>query len=123
MHLKKHYLPILFSLSIGLTLTACSFQKVSKVDIENANDYPISLTIRTNNIQETYSGIKPKERISKTYDWTKLDSTEGQFVLFVKNEQSGGVDSFTHGFIRRGELYNYLYLKSEGSELKVEISN
>ncbi|MBL7772012.1 MAG: hypothetical protein JNM95_04005 [Chitinophagaceae bacterium] len=104
------------------SLFSCSYDKITKVDIENRNKHTIEVGIKTNNVSQSYGPIKAGERMSTTYNWTELNQEEGQFVFTVKHS-TGGVDSFTHGFIRKGELYNYVYLISEQDQLKVEISN
>lgn len=106
-----------------LLFISCSTQKVAKVDIINHNAYPITVKIKANNIQQSYTQIKPNERRTSTLDWTGLSQEEGEFIFFIKNENQGTLDSFSHGFIRHGELYNYIYLDANGSELKVDISN
>lgn len=113
----------LIGIFIITCLFSCSYNKVSKVDIQNDNSYPITIMIKANNVSQRFGPIEAGQRVTQQFDWTKLNQEEGQFEFFVKNTKSGGEDHFTHGFIRHGELYNYIYLASKGDQLKVEISN
>jgi hypothetical protein len=117
----KH-LGYFFLLSFML-LTSCNFNKVAKVDIVNSNPYPISIRMRTLNVEKSFESIPANSKITAEYDWTQLSKEEGQFIFFVTHSSTGQRDSFAHGFIRHGELYNYIYLDSKGDQLKVEISN
>jgi hypothetical protein len=111
--------PILFIL-LSFTLFSCSLNKITKVTIENKNNYAIDVTIQANNISQTYANIQPKELVENIFDWTKIDKTDGEWHFIVKS--ASGRDSFAHGFFYNGELYSFVNLKCEGSQLKVEIT-
>ncbi len=114
----KYFLSFLFI----LLLNACKMEKASKVEITNENDYPITITIKTNNISHTFKNIKAKETITDWYNWDGLDNKDGEWIFIVKKENTNGEDQFKHGFFRNGNLYNYVTLISKGDELKVQIS-
>lgn len=118
--MKRFILPLLVG---GLLPMSCSFDKDAKVDIENRNNFPVSISIEANNVKQVFGPIKPHDKIQDHFNWTNLNKDEGQFIFRVENMNTHNKDSFSHGFIRNGELYNYISLIAEGSELKVEISN
>lgn len=102
---------------------SCSTKKVTEVSITNENAYPVSVRITTNNVSQTFSGIKPGEEKKVIYDWTALEKkAEGQWVFRIENENTKGADEFTHGYYNNGELFNYVTLVCKGDQLKVQIS-
>ena len=103
-------------------LSACSFKKVTEIQISNNNSYPISVTVKTNNIEQRYTAISPLSKTTKEYDWSTITKEDGQWVFFITNEHTSGIDSFSHGYYTHGELSNFAEVISEGSELKVRIS-
>jgi uncharacterized protein YxeA len=111
----------LFIIAI-LFATSCSTNKVSTVNIENRNPYPISITLKALNCQQTFSAIASGEKKQEKFDWTSIEKKEGQYVILVMNEQTKGVDSFSHGFYKNGELCGFVDLISEGSQLKIQLS-
>jgi hypothetical protein len=97
-------------------------KKITTVNIENRNAYPISLTLQTNNIRQTFEGIAPQSSKTFEYDWTTIEKREGEWIIVVCNADSKGCDSFAHGFFQHGELSSFADIISEGSQLKVKIS-
>ena len=104
------------------TLFSCSTNKVTEVNITNENDYPLSVTVRALNCSQTFSGIQPHAEFRGIFDWTTIEKGDGEWIFLIKNENSGGVDSFSHGYFTKGELFSYAELSSKGSQLKVKIS-
>ena len=104
------------------SFAACSTNKVSTVNIENRNSYPISITLKALNCEKTFAGIAANDKRQETFDWTHIEKKEGQYVILVKNDQTQGVDSFSHGFYKNGELCGFVELISEGSQLKIQLS-
>lgn len=113
----------LFAIGMICLCLSCHYDKVAKVDIENRNNYAVSVTVEANNVKQVFGPIEAHKKIQDQFIWTHLNKEEGQFIFRVENMTTHLKDSFSHGFIRNGELYNYISLISEGSELKVEISN
>ena len=103
-------------------LFSCSNRKVTKVEIKNSNQYPIKFTVKALNSKVSIDNILPGETKSAEFDWTDIEKKEGQWFLFVKNNQTGGTDSFAHGYFTHGELSNYLDAESMGSQLKVKVT-
>ncbi|HMN32661.1 MAG TPA: hypothetical protein PKA54_04755 [Chitinophagaceae bacterium] len=114
----KYFLSLLFS----IILFSCKMEKATKVEITNENDFPISVTIKTNNISHTYQNIKANETITEWYNWQGLDNNDGEWIFTVKNENTNGQDQYKHGYFTQGSLYNYVTLISKGDQLKVQIS-
>lgn len=110
---------VIFSLCL---FSACSTKKVTEFNITNNNNYPISVKVTTNNVSQTFAGIKAGEKFTGLYDWTTLEKKEGQWVFRVQNDQTKGADEFTHGYYTNGELFNYVTLDCKGDQLKVQIS-
>lgn len=113
----------LLALSLFSLFVSCNFSKVATLDIENRNNYPVSISVEANNVKQVFGPIAPHKKMQDQFNWTDLNKEEGQFIFRVENMTTHMKDSFSHGFIRNGELYNYISLIAEGSELKVEISN
>ena len=111
-----------FIASTFLFLTSCSTRKVTEVTIKNQNEYPISVTVQTNNCKQIFSGVKAHGEYKGEYDWTTIERKEGQWIFKVKNDMNGQTDTFTHGYFTDGELNSFADLESKGSELKVRIS-
>jgi hypothetical protein len=107
---------------LSCLLASCSFKKVTEVNIKNENDFPISLTIKANNSLQTFTSIKAHSEYNGIFDWTNIEKKDGQWIFFVKNENTGGIDSFSHGYFIKGELNSFADLICKGSELKVNIS-
>lgn len=105
-----------------ISLMGCKMDKVTRVSVTNNNEFPITFTLKTNNIEKTFENIAPKEKRVDTYTWTNIEKVDGNWRLFVKNMQSGTTDSFAHGYFTNGELSNYLEAIAEGGELKVRVS-
>lgn len=101
---------------------SCNTNKVTKLKIKNNNSFPIVFTVKANNCALTTPSIPPNETIESTFDWTSIDKVDGQWFLFVKNAETGGTDSFAHGYFTKGELSNYLDAESTGGQLKVKVS-
>jgi hypothetical protein len=108
---------------ISLVAFACNFSKKANMQIKNNNEYPITLTFITNNIQQVYGKIEPNQKRNDTYDWTKLEKTDGEFLIVIKNEINQQVDTFHHGQYLKGELGNYIDIESYQGELKVVVSD
>jgi len=107
--------------SICLFIIGCNFKKVTNVELTNRNNYPVTITIRTNNVEKSFPTIPPGETIRDIYEWTNLEDREGHWDIFVAS--SAGRDSFAHGYFTHAELTNYLEAISEGTELKIKLSN
>ena len=105
-----------------LLLAACSMKKATRIEVVNKNPYAIDFTVKANNIRHTVQELKPGESRQEMMDWTAIEKVDGQWILLVRNLQSGGVDSFAHGFFTKGELSNFLDAESMGSQLKVKVS-
>jgi len=112
----------IFILFISFVLFSCNIEKASKIVITNNNNYPISVTIKTNNISQTFSGIKPNETKEEWYQWSGLNKEDGEWNFIIINETNQTKEEYSHGFFRDGTLYNYVTLISEGDQLKVQIS-
>jgi len=110
-------------IAIFLGVFSCNFSKKANIQIKNNNEYPISLTFITNNIQQVYSKIEPNQKLNDSYDWTKLDKTDGEFLIVVKNELNNHVDTFHHGQFLHGELGNYIDIETIQGQLKVVVSD
>jgi hypothetical protein len=110
-----------FALIGLLILNACSTKKITEVSIKNENEYSIAVTVKAVNVSQTFAHIKPHTEFKGMFDWTQVEKKEGQWIFLIKNEQSNGVDSFSHGYFENGELAGYADLISKGSELKVKI--
>jgi len=111
----------IFALSL-FVFCACNNRKVTQVHVTNNNAFPISFIIKANNSTQTFTGIKPHTDLTGEFDWTNIQKEDGQWFLFVENENTHGRDSFAHGYFTKGELSNYLDAISEGSQLKVKVS-
>ena len=101
---------------------SCSTKTVTEVRITNENPYPISVKITTNNVSQTFAGIKPGEKFVGIYDWTTLEKKDGQWVFRIQNDNNKGADEYTHGYYTNGELFNYVTLICKGDQLKVQIT-
>ncbi len=111
-----------FSFLAIVSILSCSTNKVTEVKVTNENEYSIAVTVAALNCRQTFSNIKPHSEFSGVFDWTKIVKGEGQWVFLIKNESTGGVDSFSHGYFTNGELFGFADLVCKGSELKVKIS-
>jgi hypothetical protein len=49
---------------ISLVAFACNFSKKANMQIKNNNEYPITLTFITNNIQQVYGKIEPNQKLN-----------------------------------------------------------
>lgn len=107
---------------ITFFFTSCNFRNTTEFTIHNENDYPIHVTVKTNNCDSTFSNIKPKSELITEYDWTNISKEDGQWIFVVSNAQTGGADSFAHGYFIAGELASFAELHSTGNQLKVRIS-
>jgi hypothetical protein len=113
---------VLLFLFIISSLLSCSTNKVTEFKITNKNNYPISVKVTTNNIQQTFAGIQPEQTFVGNYDWTALEKKDGQWVFRIQNDITKGADEFTHGYYTNGELFNYVTLECQGDQLKVQIT-
>lgn len=106
-----------------MLLAACGLDKMTKVKIINHNDFPISVTLKTNNISQKFEHIASQETFQGSYIWTGLDDSEGQWHISVKNDNTNGIDTFVHGYFINGDLGNYFDAECTGDQLKIRISN
>ena len=121
-HLIPFTMRYFFSVLMLVFLLSCSTHKVTEVNVTNENDYSIAVTVAALNCRQTFSHIKPHSEFSGLFDWTTIVQGEAQWVFLITNENTGGVDSFSHGYFTNGELFGFADLVSKGSELKVKIS-
>ena len=105
------------------TLLACNFERKASIQIKNNFEYPISLTFITNNIQQVYNDIKPNQQLKSTYDWTKLEKTDGEFLIIINHSTTHQKDTFHYGQYLNGELGNYIDIETHQNELKVVVSD
>lgn len=105
-----------------MMLASCSMKKATRIEVVNKNPYAIDFTVKANNIRHTMLGLKPGESRQEMMDWTAIEQVDGQWILLVRNLQSGAEDSFAHGFFTNGELSNFLDAESMGGQLKVKVS-
>lgn len=112
---------LIFFLLLGI-LNSCSTNKVTTVKIINKNEYPVSVTVKTINIKQTFKDIKPGEEIKEIYDWTEIKKEDGQWIVIVQNLNNQMVDSFSHGIIRSGELSSFLDIETMGRQLTINVS-
>lgn len=101
---------------------ACHMKKATKVSITNHYEKPIDFTVKANNIVLRLDGVKPGERREGQMDWTDIEKKDGQWILFVRNAETGQTDSFAHGMFRNGELSNFLDAECSESQLKINVS-
>ncbi len=119
---NKHKLLSILSFFLIVTCFACSMNKVTEVTIKNENDFPIAVTLAANNCRQTFSPVEPNAAFKGIFDWTQIEKKDGQWIILVTNEQTGGTDSFAHGYFTQGELNSFAELIAKGSELKIKIS-
>lgn len=112
---------IVFCLVICM-LAACSTNKVTKISVKNRNSFPISVTVKALNSAQSIEHIAGKSTGEGVLDWTTIRKEEGEYVILVKNDQTQGVDSFSHGYYQQGDLCGYIDLIAEGSQLKIQLS-
>lgn len=117
---NNHTLFIFLTLLFGLL--SCSMKKVTEVNIQNENDFPVRVTMVTNNVRETFPVLQPHTDWTGEFDWTRIEKKDGQWLIYVTDLRSGGTDSFAHGFFTQGELAGYAELICSGSQLKIKIS-
>jgi hypothetical protein len=98
-------------------------KKVMQVSITNKENYPVEITLRTNNLVQTFSVIQPNEKKEFDYEFSKLTKTDGAYNFFVKNMNTQQVDSFSNGYLTSGDLCNYLEVYARGGILQVKASN
>jgi hypothetical protein len=110
---------LIFVLSV---FVSCNQKSVTTVKVLNKNNFPVSFTVKANNCTMTIDDIASGQEKTQEFDWTTIEKKDGQWFLFVKNKQSGGVDSFAHGYFPNGELSNYLDVECMGDQLKVQVS-
>ena len=95
---------------------------MTEVSINNKNNYPISVRIKTNNVDTTYPQLQALTTVKNIFDWTALDKADGHWVFYITNNVNDMSDSFAHGYFSNGELNSFAELISEGNQLKVRIS-
>ncbi len=105
-----------------LIISACNFSKVSNVRIENNNNYAIDVTLHALNVSYEAKNIAPNSKKNGLLDFTKIDKTNGEYLLVIKHLNDGSVDSFLHGEIMGGALSNYTDIQVNGHEARVQIS-
>jgi hypothetical protein len=103
-------------------LISCSTNKVTELTVTNENDFAIGVTVVANNVRQVFPNIQPNSTFNGIYDWTNIEKKDGQWIFLIKNENSGGVDSFSHGYFKEGELFGFVEILCKGSELRVKIS-
>lgn len=104
-----------------MMLLACSMKKTTQVTLKNKNNYPVKITLRTLNVEQSFGSIGAGETFKGQFDWTNLQKGDGSWIVFV--ESVAGRDSFAHGYFTHGELTNYLEAEAEGDQLKIRLSN
>lgn len=113
----------LFIISIMLLLFQCHFDQYTRVTLINKNTYPVSVTLRTNNIVETFETVGAGQTVDHDYKWTGINEKEGVYFFQVKNESTGHTDTFSHGHYYPGELGNLLSLEMEGARYEIHVDN
>ncbi len=103
-------------------MAACSMNKVTKISVTNRNAYPVSVTVKALNVKQTLDHVAENSKGEGVLDWTAIQKEEGEYVILVQNDQTKGVDSFSHGFYQKGELCGFIDIISEGSQLKIQLS-
>jgi hypothetical protein len=108
------------ALSSVLAFAACNLKKVTKVSLQNKNDYPLEITLKANNCKIEIKA-EANSKSEAMLDWTNIEKTDGSYQLMV-NHGRRNVDTFTHGYFTNGQLTNYLDLIIEKHEVKVSPS-
>jgi len=108
-------------LFLVVSFCACDFDKISKVYIENNNDYPISIELTTLNITQTYGPVEAKGDLEDWFTFTDINLEDGRYVLKVTHHNTGRVQPYASGNYHDGDLGNYFHFISEGNDLKVHI--
>jgi len=111
------YLAILFC------ATSCSFKKVTKITMQNNNDYPTAVLLQANNISHLIGPVAAGAKQESIMDWTNIEKKDGEFIIQLQGGASNVMQSYNHGFFQKGELYNHIDMIVQGKEVKITIQN
>ncbi len=94
-----------------------------QVSITNKENYPIEVTLKTNNLAQTFAVLQPNEKKEFDYEFSELTKIDGAYLFYVKNVTTNQVDSFSNGYLTSGDLCNYLEVYAREGILQVKASN
>ncbi len=106
-----------------LFLSSCDLNKYTKVYIENQNDYPIEVEIKTNNIETVYR-VEANGSMDTLRKFTDITLEDGQWeVKFTNAKTKQLIKKHSHGQFYHGDLANGFTIKAKGSRFEFSVDN
>jgi hypothetical protein len=113
---------LLFAI-ITFIISSCTFKKITKISLQNNNNYASTVTITANNIMHKIGPIAGGQKIESVMDWTNIDKVDGYFIIELQDGNGKKIQSYNHGAFEKGELFNHIQLAVDGNEIQVKIMN
>jgi hypothetical protein len=110
-----------YTILLVTIFTGCGFDNVTRVQVTNNNNYPISIYVQANNVHTTIA-VPAMQKVEQQLIFTNIEKVDGSYTTLVTHNNQG-TDSFNHGYFTNGELANYLELIVNGHEVKARASN
>lgn len=106
-----------------MLFSACSFEHIAEVRMQNNNAEPVQLLIQANNISFTSDTIPALGKSVKPWNWTALEKCAGQLSITVRYTNSGETEEFDALQFSNGTLSNYIDITVQKGNLQCKLSD
>ena len=111
----------LLLLSCVVCLISCDLNKYTKVYIDNQNDFPITVNLKTNNI-ETEFRVAANSTIDTLRKFTDITYEDGEWEVTLKNANTNElIKKHNHGKFYQGDLANSFSMKTKGNFIQFSV--
>ena len=113
-----------FAASLLLMLfSACSFEHIAEVRMQNNNAEPVQIILQANNISFSSDTIPAFAKSVKPWNWTALEKGTGQLTITVRYTGSGQTEEFDALQYSNGTLSNYIDITVQKGNLQCKLSD
>ncbi len=111
---------IVIVLCIGL-FASCDMNKYTSVYIDNQNNFPIEVGIKTNNIETVYN-VAANSTMDTLRKFTDIEYEDGEWEVTLTNGTTGKlIKKHNHGKYYQGDLSNSFSMKTKGNYIEFSV--
>lgn len=113
---------IIALLSICILFASCDLNKYTTVHIQNKNNYPLEVSIKTNNIENIYL-VAANSNMDTLRKWTDIEREDGEWDVTLKNANTNQGKNYKHGHYFKGDLSTHFTVINKGSFVQFSVDN
>ncbi len=116
-------LRLIFLAAIISLISACSFEHIAEVRMQNNHNEPVIVHLQAKNISFTSDTIPAFSKQVQSWNWSNLESGEGHVNIDIFYTLSGETESYEAGQFSQGILSNYIDITFQKHNFQYKMSD